>query len=149
MNFTPKTEKQLEEENLIAEGTYDFEVVKAVDTFSQAGNAMIKLQLRVYHAEGETVITDYLTELMGFKLRHFADGVGMMDRYEKGTLAGSELTGKSGKVKIEIRRDKSGEFRPQNVVKDYLKRAEIEKVSNQEELPDFAPTETKKKDAPF
>ena len=41
MRTTPKSEKEIAEENLWKPGTYDFEIVEAEDTFSKASGAEI------------------------------------------------------------------------------------------------------------
>ena len=72
MNFTPKSEKELSEENLFPAGIYPFEILEATDKTSKKGNDMIELKLRVFHGERHQIVNDYLLESIGYKLRHAA-----------------------------------------------------------------------------
>jgi hypothetical protein len=123
MQFTPKTEKEIQEEGLLPEGVYDFEVVKAEEKTSKAGNQMIELSLHVFDASGKTVfVRDFLMESLAYKLRHCADACGLIEGYESGALIDKDFVGKCGKVKIVIQKDKEGKYPDKNVVRDYIKR---------------------------
>jgi hypothetical protein len=123
MRFTPKTPEELEFENLLPKGEYDFEVVKAEDAVSKkSGKEMIKVNLKVFHGEGFQFVTDYLMEAMAFKLRHFFETVGMINAYEAGAIEAADLVGCAGKVKIDIE-PASGDYAAKNVVKDYGSKA--------------------------
>lgn len=121
MKFTPKTEKQIQEENLRPAGTYSFEIVKAEDKISSKQNEMIELTLKVFDNDGNSfLVNDYLLESMAFKLRHAADACGLIDRYEMGTLQAIDFDGKTGQVKIKISKDKNGVYADKNTVGDYI-----------------------------
>lgn len=121
MKFTPKTEEQINSENLLPNGIYPFEITAAQDTSSKSGNEMIKLTIKVWDAEGdERLIYDYLLESMAFKLRHAAEVCGLIEKYEQGVLTASDFIGKNGAVKISIRKDKTGQYKDQNQVVDYI-----------------------------
>lgn len=120
MNFTPKTEKELSEENLFPAGVYPFEVLEAKDTTSKKGNEMIELKLRVFHGERHQFVNDYLLESIGYKLRHSAVTLGLGDAYESGSLSGHDYKGKSGFVKLKITKDKTGTYPDKNEVADYV-----------------------------
>ena len=122
MRFTPKSKEELEFENLLPKGEYDFEVVKAEDAVSKKGNEMIKLNLKVFNGDGFQFVTDYLMEAMAFKLRHFFETVGMIASYEAGTVDAADLVGCAGKVRIDIE-PASGDYASKNVVKDYVSKA--------------------------
>lgn len=122
MRFTPKTKEELEFENLLPKGEYDFEVVKAEDAVSKkSGAEMIKVNLKVFHGNGFQFVTDYLMEAMAFKLRHFFETVGMIESYNAGQIQSADLIGVAGKVQIDI--EPAGEYPAKNVVKDYGSKA--------------------------
>lgn len=123
MQFKPKSEKEISEENLLPNGEYDFEVTAALDAKSASGNEMIKLQLNVFDDNGNLrIIFDYLLESMAFKLRHAADACGVIDKYESGSLVADDFMGKTGRLKLAIQKDKTGDYPDKNTVRDYIKR---------------------------
>ncbi len=128
MQFKAKTEKELAEENLIPEGVYPFEVIKAEAKKSKKGNDMIEMELRIFLPDGkERTLRDWLMEAMGFKLFHFCAYSGLSMKYEAGTLNSHDCEGRSGYAKIEIQEDKTGQYPPRNSVRDYV-RQEIKKT---------------------
>lgn len=123
MRFAPKTKEELDFDNLLPKGEYDFEVVKAEDAVSKkTGADMIKANLKVFHGEGFQFVTDYLMEKMAFKLHNFFETVGMMDAYNAGEIKAADLVGACGKVQIDIEAA-SGDFPAKNVVKNYGSKA--------------------------
>lgn len=119
MKFAPKTQADLDKDRLLPDGVYDFEVAKAVDKVSQAGNEMIALRLKVFTPSGgERYVRDWLMEKMAFKLRHFAFAVGLGKEYEAGDLTAGHCVGRTGKVRITSKDGKDG-YPPSNKVKDY------------------------------
>lgn len=122
MRFTPKTEKEIQEEGLLQPGTYSFEIVAAEEKTSAKGNDMIELKLFVYDDEGRPrTMRDFLTESIAYKLRHAAEVCGLLDDYEAGELTASDFIGKTGQLKIRIEKDKSGQYPDKNGVADYIK----------------------------
>jgi len=128
MKFTAKTEKQILEDKLnhelkytlIPDGIYPFRVEEALDRYSQAGNEMIELQLTVLdHEKKQRVLTDYLLEIMDFKLYRFCAATGLLASYESGTLTDIQCVGKTGKVEIGTQKGKDG-YKDKNIVKDYV-----------------------------
>lgn len=122
MKFTPKSEQEIQSENLLAPGIYDFEILKAEDTISKASGAdMVKLQLHVFDADGQPrTVFDYLLESVAYKLRHAAEVCDLLGDYERGQLAAEDFVGKTGKCKIAVQKDKSGQFPDRNGVSDYI-----------------------------
>lgn len=105
---------------LLEPGVYPFEVIAASEVLSQNGNEMIKLKLAVFGADGQQVhVFDYLLEKLAYKIRHFCEHTGMLDKYEKGTLSELDCEGKAGYVQLGIDPAK-GIFMPKNSVKDYV-----------------------------
>ena len=117
MRIVPKSQEEIDLEGLLEKGVYDFEVLKAEDKLSKKGNEMIHIKLKVFHGEGFQFVDDYLMEAMSYKLRHFCDETGLIDRYESGELNAADCIGRTGKVKIDI--EPAGEFPAKNIVKDY------------------------------
>lgn len=131
MNFTPKTEKEIQEDGLLAEGIYDFEVAEAENKTSAKGNDMIELKLHVFDGNGNPrIVMDYLLASIMYKLRHAADACQVLDKYDAGSLDASDFLGKSGKVKIKIDKDKTGQYADKNGVKDYVKRENMVEAGN-------------------
>lgn len=121
MEFTPKTEAEINEERLLPEGIYDFEVQAAEHTVSKSsGKEMIKIALRVWGDSGGTnLVNDYL---MGggmlYKLLHFCSATGLMAHYEAGTLCADDCIGHCGKVALKL--EPAGQYPAKNSVKDYV-----------------------------
>lgn len=123
LSFKPKGEDELKSYDLLKPGDYDFEVLTAEHQVSKkSGNPMIKLKLGVYRANGsQQFVWDYLIATMEAKLRHFCDTTGLLPKYQAGTLAPEDCEGRSGKCKIVVKEDKSGNgYPPKNEVKDYI-----------------------------
>jgi hypothetical protein len=120
----PKSAEEIKAESnfpIWAPGIVDFEIRAAEETISKNGNDMIKLTVDVYNSEGKKqTIFDYLLESMAYKLRHCADACGLTAQYESGSLDAIEFEGKSGKCKINIQKDKSGQYPDKNGIADYL-----------------------------
>jgi hypothetical protein len=118
MQFQSKTEQQIQEENLIPVGDYDFTVQKAEEKKSKAGNDMIVIDMDIYVGDKARPFKDYLMESMAYKLRHFCYAVGLGAKYDAGTLTAQDCIGKSGKVKMAQKQN--GDYGLQNNVKDYI-----------------------------
>ncbi|MBX0289701.1 hypothetical protein K3G63_04590 [Hymenobacter sp. HSC-4F20] len=121
MKFTPKSDKELNEDRLLPVGEYDFTISKGQDTVSKKGNEMIELLIRVFKPDGTFIlVTDYLMESMLYKVSHAAQACGLADKYNAGNLLGDDFEGKSGRLKLGIQVDKEGNYPDRNVVKDYI-----------------------------
>lgn len=126
MRFAPKTEQELASELVMPAGTYDFEVTEAEEKTSKAGNEMIVVTLKVFGNDGGfRMVTDYLMEKMGFKLRHFCCTTGLIQAYNAGSLSAAKCEGRSGKVILQVDPERKSDdgtktFPPKNSVKDYL-----------------------------
>lgn len=121
MKFTPKTEKELYEDKVYPEGQYAFQIISAWDKQSKAGNDMIELKIQVYNNEGKFIlVNDYLMESMMFKLLHACEACGLQDKYESGELVADDFIDKTGFLKLNIQKDKTGQYPDRNGVKDYV-----------------------------
>ena len=138
MRFEPKSEKDIAEGGLLPLGNYDFEVQEAEEKVSKTGNDMIELKMRVYDNEGQgRTIFDYLVSTDGgaYKIRHFAYAVGLGESYERGELQASNLHGCTGKAKVFIKKDKSGQYPDRNAIADYLPPANGSTAPNNTAVP--------------
>lgn len=103
-------------------GDYEFEVHGAADDVSDAGNEMIKLTLWVFDADGnKRTVFDYLTgdEKSSWKVRHFAEAIGLLASYERGELDPYDIEGKTGKLKLRIKPANTN-YPANNSVQDYI-----------------------------
>lgn len=119
MRINPKTEQECNAGLILPAGIYDFEVTKALDKTSKAGNEMIELQLAIYTDDGSMrYVRDWLMDSVAYKLRHFAYAVGLVSEYEAGNIEAIDCEGRSGKAKIVIKKD--DQYGEQNRVADYI-----------------------------
>jgi hypothetical protein len=128
LRFTPKSQNEIDQERILPEGIYSFEVTTAVQAQSKTGNDMIKLFLNVYKPDGTVVpVVDFLvlTDTMIYKLLHFCQAVGREELYNSGSIQPDgmgniqEFIGCQGQVKLGIQ--KSADYPDKNNVKDYVK----------------------------
>lgn len=125
MKFNPKNDIELNNFKLLPRGEYYFEVIKAKDRVSSAGNEMIELELDVYADDGKkSRVFDYLLEIVAYKLKHFCQAVGLSNEYDIGNLSADMCIGRSGRCKVEIKHDKTGEYSDKNIIRDYCKAVE-------------------------
>lgn len=122
MKFQPKSEKELAEANLWPVGEYAFEVLDAEEAADKNGNDMFKLRVKVFKNDGASQnIFDYVSaSWMEFKLRHLAEACGVLDDYEKGEIEAYQLVGKTGKCKVNVSKDKTGQYPDKNGIADYI-----------------------------
>lgn len=121
MKFNPMSEDELARAELLEPGIYPFEVLGASEEISKAGNEMIKVKINVFGLDGRQVhIYDYLMEKLAFKLRHFCEATGLLEKYEAGTLSELDCELKTGFVKIKID-PANGSYLAKNSVQDYVK----------------------------
>jgi hypothetical protein len=129
MRFNPMSEQEVL--NLLNPGEYDFLVKNAEDTRSKSGNEMIKLTLCIWDNQNrEHTVFDYLLEAMMYKVKHFADSVGLESEYVSGAFAAHHCMNKTGRCKIIIDDATDSNFPPKNAVKDYIKSVAKPIVSN-------------------
>lgn len=122
MRFTPKSEKEINEERLLPEGNYPFEISGAESKKSKSGNDMIEITIRVYKPDGKFIlVTDYLMEKMLYKLLHCCQACGLEGQYNQGLLEADMFIGKTGMLKLKV--DPEGQYPAKNSVKDYIKDA--------------------------
>lgn len=124
--------------NLLKEGEYDAVVFNSQDkTSSNSGNPMMDIILQVFDEQGKVRhVRDFLvfTKSMMWKVIHFSDSAGILDKYEEGKLCSEVAVGKRVRVKItaedgvEIPLDKlkgkqpGSKYPDKNKVEDYIKK---------------------------
>ena len=87
---------------LLDEGKYSFEVAKAEDTKSQAGNDMISITLHVYDGKGgaKVFVYDYLTSAFKKRVVDFCRCVGLTDLADGGDLTAVRCVQRTGEVHL-------------------------------------------------
>lgn len=121
MKFAPKTAAEIDSGDLWPNGTYDFEIASAEEATSKAGNDMIKLRVKIFNDAGQSqTVFDYLMESVAYKLRHACEACGLLGDYEAGELNAEDFEGKSGTCKVNVQKDKSGQYPDKNGITDYL-----------------------------
>jgi len=126
MRVNPISAEQAEEQSGGFEpwrpGDYDFNVYEASEETSANQNEMIKLTLHVLNRDGQRrTVFDYLvnSEKGQWKVRHFAEAVGMLQQYEAGQMEPHDITGRSGQLKLKIKPAKD-QYPAGNQVNDYI-----------------------------
>lgn len=129
LTFEPKTEMQLNEMNLLPEGVYTWECVKAISKVSQAGNDMIEITLKIWGPDGKDhIVFDRLMPAMMYKLKHYFDSCGHPEIYQSGNVKSNDCEHKSGNLHLIIEKyiykSKDENIKPversKNSVKDYI-----------------------------
>jgi len=119
MEFEPKTDEELDMEGLLEPGVYDCEVIEAEDQKSKSGNDMIKLKLQAWRANGSSAhVFDYILPAFARKLKHFCYAAGLEAQYDAGKVTASDCYGKAVQAEIDI--EKQENYKPKNVVVDYM-----------------------------
>lgn len=126
-SFPPMTEDELQALNMVDDGIYDFEVVKATQKTSKSGNQMIELQLLVWDKSGKAhTVFDYLVSItsMVYKIKHFCDTVGLDKEYLAGNFDVMQCDGRRGKAHIIVQagqpNSNGGMYPDKNAVRDYV-----------------------------
>lgn len=121
MNFTPKTDEQINSDGLLPKGVYDFTIISSEDYVGKSsGKESIKIKLNVFGNDGKDYhVYDYLTPNFAKKFKHACVGLGMADKYEFGSIMASDFQGRSGKVEIDIEPSK-GDYPARNKVVDFI-----------------------------
>jgi hypothetical protein len=107
---------------LLAGGQYPARIVEAVEKASKAGNDMIELLVAVRGADGgERELRDWLVgnDRGALKLRHAAEAVGALAKYEAGEIGQDDFPGHDVRVKIII--EKRRGYPDQNRIDDYAR----------------------------
>lgn len=129
MAFDPISREEADkprEYPLLQPGSYHFSVKSAKSKFSANGNDMIVLELEFFNDGKSYIVFDYLVaiENMAWKVRHFADAVGLDKQYEAGLFSATMCLGRKGLAEVGIKAPQpnpnGGMYPQKNVVVDYL-----------------------------
>lgn len=127
-------------------GTYDFECHDAADDVSKgSGEDMIKLTLYVFNDQGDKrTVYDYLpsSAKAQWKVRSFAKSVGLIADYEAGELNCYDIVGKTGKLKLGIKRAQ-GEYSEDNLVTAYVEAPDMPERAPRPAARPAAPAQTR------
>lgn len=107
---------------LIPDGEYDGEIALADETMSKAGNAMLKLTVKVWTGNGGArTVFDYIVNPSGlWKWKQIASALRLMAEFESGDLQPPDVIGKALRVTVRTKEDKTGQFQPSNIITRYL-----------------------------
>lgn len=133
MRFTPLTEQQAREQErgpLFPAGEYDFTCLNGKWEQTKKGDPMFTVTIRCYANNGDqTIVTDRLLpnhEKMAYRLRHFAECIGLLDSYNQGYMDNNLIQGRSGRCILKVR--DSEEYGPKNEVRDYVRTSRADKL---------------------
>jgi len=148
MQFTPKSKEEIEKEKaslgVWPAGDYDFEILEwaelgktnptriyTEEKDSQKGNPMFVLVLSCVHPSGaKRIIIDHLLP----KYTKFYDACvscNMEEHYKSGHIVSGDFIGKTGKVRLRIEKDDTGQYGDKNKVSYYI----IPERSNNDQPP--------------
>lgn len=119
--FTPKSDKELNAENLLPVGEYDFEITKAINKQFQTGSQGIALTVMVFTADGTgRLVNDNLvfSDKAMFKVSQFAKATGLYEKYSQGEIDASDCERRTGRCKVDI--EPEGEYPAKNKIKSYV-----------------------------
>lgn len=117
MNYKPATQKQVNEARLVPSGDYDFEIVKAEPKASkEKQRPMLIVNHKIFVGESFRFINQmFMLDDDSFgKLRNLCECVGLLEKYEAGTLEPQDLVATAGKLKLKVGYD---DFRGEDVNK--------------------------------
>lgn len=157
--FEPKTEDEVQEEQLCPEGLYPFTILESSEVLSKSkkneGKPMIKLKLNVHGDDGfDYHVYDYIADwFMAFKFRHFFVATGLQAEYESGQVDASDnaFAGRTGWADVGIQKAKN-EFPAKNVIRDFKpqeEKPEAEKPEPKAAAKPAPKTATEEDDVPF
>lgn len=121
MRFQVLSDEELEKKKVkLKVGICSFEILKAEDHKTEAGNESIKLIVKVYDIEGnEATVFEYIGQNAQWKLKQLLSSIGKNDLYKSGDINPSDLEGGSGKCLVYLNKDRSGQFKDSFKIKEY------------------------------
>ena len=152
MNWQPKTEDEVQREQLAPEGLTPFTVLAAeiVQSKSEknAGKEQLKLKLNLHADDGfDYHVYDYIAPwAMAHKFRHFFVAVGREAEYSKGTVDPAGLVRLEGWCMVGIQKAK-GQYGPRNSIVDYKAQDAMPPRPTETTAPEPKPTKQASADA--
>lgn len=131
MQFTPRTEDELQRESLCPDGLQAFTVMSAAFHTSKTGNESLKVKINIHGSDGNDYHAyDYISPegRMAYKFRHFFAVIDRIDIYERGNITAQEcedITGLSGWCMVGVKPAKDG-FKAANRINDYCPQRQAE-----------------------
>jgi hypothetical protein len=123
MRLTPRDEAEAErtaKRALLPAGWHDGRIAEAVEKRSRRNNEMIEVTVIIPAADGsERTLRDWFTDspLGALKLRHAAEAVGALAKYDAGEIGQAEFPGHDVRVKVSI--EKRRGYPDANRIEDY------------------------------
>lgn len=150
MNWKPKTEEEVQAEQLCPQGLQPFTILEAVRTESKSaknkGREMLKVKLNVHADDGfDYHVYDYIAPwFMEHKFRHFFVAVNRLKIYEQGNIDDvTTLVGAEGWADIGMDKG-NGEYGPKSKVNDYAVKSDKSAKVEPEKPKSAAPTTNSK-----
>lgn len=121
MRFQPKSQEEIDAENLCAEGDFPFTIAEASEQFSAKGKPMFKLKLFIHgDNERDWHVYDYVSPaFMAHRLLHLAECTGLFPEYSRGELESPQLVGRTGHCAVSVQEAKGG-YPAKNIIEDYI-----------------------------
>lgn len=125
MKFKPKSEQEIKDAQnqfLWPVGEYAFEILESEEKTDKNDNPMFALKVKLFKDDGKSQnVFEYVSPVwMEHKLRHLAECTGLLAEYEQGELEAYELVGKTGMCKVNVSKDKTGQYPDKNGISDYI-----------------------------
>lgn len=122
MKFTPLSDQEISQGNLIKPGEYDFQVIEAEERISKKGNAYINLKLMIWDEEGKE--RTFFANLAWIKiLKNFCDATELADKYQHGEVLPEDCLNRTGRCYVGIEEgkadDRGGFYPSKNVVEAF------------------------------
>lgn len=114
--------------DILPQGEYVFEVVRAEETTSKKNNNMIKLTLKIVHEKQTYWLADYLIDTSPNKIMYFMQSIGVGDNYTHGEITVEDCLGATGK--LYVLQEHSDVYGIKNVVSKYINATEEENEEN-------------------
>jgi hypothetical protein len=126
--MTEDEAQKAREFTLLPDGTYNFEVIESKLKYSNSGNAMIALTLKIIHEEKDHNVFDYLvgTKNMAWKTKHFCEATGLESQYVAKQFNEHLAAGRRGKCMVsntpaKPKNDGTNEmYKAKNTIEDYI-----------------------------
>lgn len=123
MRITPRSLQEIAALKPLPKGVYEFLILSASASHSQAGREMIVLGAEVGNGHGRKVrINDYLSEgTPPGKVRNLCTIAGCLDAYEQeAELTPEMFVGLRGRCRIVVVHDRNGVYPDRNAIADFL-----------------------------
>lgn len=118
MRFDPKEA----ERPLLAVGPCEFEVLRATEKTSKAGDPYINLMLKVRDCEG-SVGTIFAMLNTAWKIKNFCETTGLLEKFNLGEITPQDCEKRRGKGTLGIER--STEHGDKNIITAYTKKVAL------------------------